>query len=516
MKSANLDVIKREPGVRHAFVVEGVGTDSDRAARRRRHRRRQLVARPLGAQEAPGRVERGTARDAEQRRASRRSAAALAKQPPQRSLRKDGDVDAALASAAKVVEAEYYYPYISHATLEPQNATARFADGKMEIWAPTQLPAPARSLVAKTLGIDESDITIHLTRGGGGFGRRLMNDYVVEAARIAKETGTPVKLLWTREDDMHHDFYRAAGFHYFTGAVDASGKIVAWKQPLRRVRRRREVRRARRGHAAAVRRQRRDRRGEFPARFVPNFALDASVMQQACRRAALRAPGQQRHRVRDAELHRRARARGGQGSAAVPARPARTPIRPAHGRQRRARRRRACAACWSSCARSPAGASDKLPKGTGMGVAFHFSHRGYFAEVVQATVERDGKLKVDKVWVAGDVGSQIINPSNAENQVQGSVLDGIWRGAGAGDHDRARARRAEQLQRVPAHAYEAGAAGRGALPRHGESAHRARRAGAAAGRAGALQRDLRRDRQAGPLAAALEARLEVGVIATTH
>src|SRR5215207_4082230 len=191
VKSANLDVVKREPGVRHAFVVEGVGTDltgllggvaivADSWWLARSARRKLQVVWDEGAGASLSSASIASA------------AAALAKQPPQRSLRRDGDVDGALASAAKVVRAEYYYPFIAHAPLEPQNCTAHFRDGKMEIWAPTQNPTPARALVSQALGISQDNVTIHLIRGGGGFGRRLMNDYVVEAARIAKEIGVPV------------------------------------------------------------------------------------------------------------------------------------------------------------------------------------------------------------------------------------------------------------------------------------------------------------------------------------
>ena len=246
-----------------------------------------------------------------------------------------------------MVEGAYFYPFISHANLEPQNCTASFKDGKLEIWAPTQNPQPGRELVTKTLGIAEGDITIHMVRGGGGFGRRLMNDYMVEAAWIAKTVGAPVKLLWTREDDMRHDFYRPGGLPLPQGRRRRRRQARRVAQSLRHLRRRRALREQRRH-----RRRRSSRRGSSP-----NFELGTSVMPLGVPTGPLRAPGSNALAfVFQSFIDELAHAAGKDplqfrldllGEPRMVANP---------DGQARLRRRRACAACSSSCATSRAGA----------------------------------------------------------------------------------------------------------------------------------------------------------------
>ena len=141
-----------------------------------------------------------------------------------------GDVDKALASAAKVISAEYYAPHIHHATMEPPAATARMLDGKWEVWAPVQSPGQARDDIAKALGIKPEEMVLHTTLLGGGFGRKSKCDFAIEAAWLSREVGgAPVKVVWTREDDLQHGFYHTVTAERFEAGLDANNKVVAWR-----------------------------------------------------------------------------------------------------------------------------------------------------------------------------------------------------------------------------------------------------------------------------------------------
>ncbi len=332
------------------------------------------------------------------------------KKPGAKVTRKDGDVDAAFASAAKVVEGEYIYPFISHANLEPQNTTAHWKDGVMEIWSPSQNPGAGLNIVTKVLGIPEDKVIFHLTRSGGGFGRRLSADYVIDAAAIAQKVSAPVKMMWTREDDLRHDHFRPGGMHFLKGAVDASGKVTAWKNNFFGFN----------GSGGTLGAE------EFPARWVPNYQLDTTVFECGWPMGPWRAPGScvfawVIHSFID-ELATAAKrdpyefrmellgdkdmvpgAQAGRGNYNV-------------ARMKGVLKLVAEKAEWGK---------KKFAKGSGAGIAFHFSHQGYIAQVAEVTVSKDGQLKVDRVVVACDVGAQIINPSGAENQVEGSVVDGL-------------------------------------------------------------------------------------------
>ena len=143
-------------------------------------------------------------------------------------MRQEGDVDKALAGAAKIVEAEYYIPHASHAQMEPPCAVANFDGDKLEIWGPTQRPQAARKTLAEALGIPEENITVNITLLGGGFGRKSKADFMVEAALLSRKVGAPVKLTWSREDDIRHGYYHSVSAQYMKGGLDENGKTTSW------------------------------------------------------------------------------------------------------------------------------------------------------------------------------------------------------------------------------------------------------------------------------------------------
>jgi isoquinoline 1-oxidoreductase subunit beta len=145
--------------------------------------------------------------------------------------RNEGDIDKALAGAAKVVEREYYIPHGAHVPMEPPAATVQIKDGKADVWACVQSPGGTRGDVAKQLGMKEEDVTVHVTLLGGGFGRKSKCDFALEAAILSKSLGgTPVKVVWTREDDIQHGFYHSVSYQHVTAGLDKNNKVVAWRQ----------------------------------------------------------------------------------------------------------------------------------------------------------------------------------------------------------------------------------------------------------------------------------------------
>jgi isoquinoline 1-oxidoreductase beta subunit len=412
--SANLDRIKSLPGVRDAFVIEGTANlnglmpgvaivaTSTWAAFSARQKLRVNWNEGKGAPESwDGFVSK---------------AQEIATQPGATQLRHDGDVPAALKGAAQVVEASYTYPFISHTNLEPQNCTAHFRDGGFEIWAPTQNPGSGRELISKTLGTPPEKIRVHVTRIGGGFGRRLSSDFMVEAAAIAQRVPAPVKLTWTREDDMRHDHYRPGGLHFLKAGLDAHGRVTAWHNHYVTF-----------GNTTAKAGSGGWMSGdEFPGRWLPNYHLEATTLETVVPMGPWRAPGscvfawvvqsfidELAAAAQRDPLELRLEMLGTRDLVPASSANAGPPYNVA--RMRAVLREAARIAGWRK----------QLPRGQGQGIACHFSHRGYFAQVAEVTVAKDGTLKVDRVVSVGDVGAQIVNLSGAENQVQGSIVDGL-------------------------------------------------------------------------------------------
>lgn len=410
VSEANLDEIRSLPGVRDAFVLDGNGLTTELMPGV------AIVATSTwAALQARSRLrvtwdESDASKDSWSHAVEH--AERLSAEPGKQTLIDKGDVDKAFRDAATTVDAFYSYPFVSHAPLEPQNCTVWCREDAVEIWAPTQTPDRGIVEVSHTLGIDKDRITLHQLRAGGGFGRRLMNDYMCEAAAISRHVAAPVKLQWTREDDMAHDFYRPGGFHALKGSVDAAGKLSGWQDHF--------ITFSEDGRIPVSRGDIPD--GEFPSLLLANFRISQTMLPWSTPTGPWRAPRSNALAfVIQSFLHELATAAGrdhlefllefmGEPRWLEP------------GNDRSLNTGRAAAVIRLAAEKADWG--KPLPAGRGRGLAFHFSHAGHFAEVAEVSVDGDKKLTIHRVTVAGDIGP-IINMSGAESQCQGAVIDGL-------------------------------------------------------------------------------------------
>ena len=407
VRGANLDEIKALPGVRDAFIVEGNGKTTEIMPG---------VAIVADTTWAALEAQKKLRVDWDESNASRDSWSELVKRAAEAGKLPAGDkvvanvgaVDAALKGAAKTVSAYYTYPFVSHAPLEPQNCTAWSHDGIVEFWSPTQTADRALETAAGALGIAVDKVKINQTRVGGGFGRRLMNDYMCEAGAIAQRFNGPVKLIWTREQDLAHDFFRAGGFHSLTGGVDAQGKLIAWRNHFVTFTHDGKVPSSGADWAA----------NQFPGLSVPNYQLTNTLLPIKTPTGPWRAPRSCSVAwVIQGFLHELSVAAG---------RDHRDFLLELMGEPRLLEgglhTGRAADVIKVACEK--AGWGKKLPAGHGLGLAFHFSHSGHFAEVAEVSVDKDKRIRLHRMVVVGDIGP-IVNMSGAANQCEGGVVDGF-------------------------------------------------------------------------------------------
>jgi isoquinoline 1-oxidoreductase beta subunit len=326
-----------------------------------------------------------------------------------------GDVDKSFANAAKIVEAYYEYPFASHAPLEPMNTTAHFHDGVMEMWVPTQQPNPALLLVGKVAGVTQDKIVMHQTRVGGGFGRRLMNDYTCEAAAIALKVNGPVKLQWTREDDFNHDFYRPAGYHQYKGAVDKNGKLDAWQEHFITF-------------TADGKKEASGANLTENLKYstkAPNLRRAKTMMPLRIPTGPWRAPGDNAQVFAAQSFTHELSLAAGRDHVQflldavnrdVPE------LAPKDAKLVNFSPKRASDVIKMCAEKS--GWGKTLPQGSGLGLAWCYSHAGHVAQAIEISVDANKRITVHKITTVLDVGP-IVDMAGSEAQAQGASTDAL-------------------------------------------------------------------------------------------
>jgi isoquinoline 1-oxidoreductase beta subunit len=333
--------------------------------------------------------------------------------------RSDGDMAAALASADVQVDAMYRSPFLAHATMEPPGATIHVTPGRVTLIASLQSPGGASRLIAAMTGLSRLNIDIELPRSGGGFGRRLENDFVAEAVQVGQAVRRPVKLIWTREDDLQNDFYRPFGIQRLRAALDRNGKVTGWSHRV----------------AATSRRWRTGMTEEkdwvgtldidgFPANCVPNYRMEFVDVPFGLARGWWRAPlpnfaafatqsfvDEVAHAAKRDPLELRLEMLG---------EPRELDYRD-HGGPKYSTGR--LAATLREAAKR-IGYGRKLAAGRGIGFATHFTFGGYTSHAIEVSAQPNGGWHIERCICVSDVGI-VVNPSGVEAQLAGATVDGI-------------------------------------------------------------------------------------------
>jgi isoquinoline 1-oxidoreductase beta subunit len=392
--SANIDHVKSRPGVRDAFVLDGiVGLPSSVAIVADSTWSAFSAAKTLRVEWDEG----GVAARNSTEMAQEADRLARAAPPPE------------LPAGVKTLGATYHYPFLAHATMEPQNCTAVFKSGVMEMWVPTQIPSSGHRMVTRGLGLDGNKVIIHVTRLGGGFGRRGSNEFALEAAAIAHRLeGTHVQLVWTREQDFAHDNYRSNGWHTFHGGIDGAGKLVSLYDSFVKME----------GGPGDM------TDDEFPFPAVPGAKVVSTKLPPGIPTGYWRAPGSNGNTwATQCFVDELAHAAGRDpleftlellGALPPAARSGRRGGGLNPSQMKTVLERAAEKSGWGA----------KRPRGQGQGLAICYANGAHVAIVADVTVSQSGELGIDKLTAVVDAGI-IINRSSAESQVQGSIIDGI-------------------------------------------------------------------------------------------
>lgn len=417
--SANLDEIRAQRGVIDAFIIEGepgpyvfdfrnsaqvspgvaiVARDTWSAMRARKMLKVEWDTRAASTD------------DSDQIALSARAAAAHPKGA--QLIRSAGNTRSAIAGASTKAKAFYSADFVSHAQLEPQSCVVSVKAQSAEVWTSSQTPSAIKQLMPGLLSLPPQAVTVHSVRGGGGFGRRLSNEYAYEAALISKRMGMPVKVQWSREDDMAFDYFRSALYLDFEAGLSKEGHLVAWKHHV--------ISGSADGKTANYGSNYRER--NFPEDLLANYEITNTLIPSKTPTGAWRAPVSNIYAFAEqsflCEL------------AVAVGRDYRDFLLELLGRDQWFKEGdrnalntgRAKAVISAAC--DSAGWGRDLPAGRGLGLAFFFSHAGHVAEVAEVSVDANRRLNVHDVWVAVDIG-QVINLSGVENQIEGSVIDGL-------------------------------------------------------------------------------------------